>query len=317
VTAMHEALLAWAADPEVRLVVVDGAGERGLCAGGDIRLLYETGRTKPEIGRSFWRDEYRLNALIARYPKPYVVFMDGIVMGGGVGLSAHGSHRIVTERSVVAMPECRIGFLPDVGGTLLLARAPGAIGTYLGMTGSRMSGPDAILARFADHFVPSDRLAGLAGALAAGEPVDEAIAAAIGVPGDSVLADDRAEIDALFGHAELSACLARLAEADTPFAREAFATLRGNAPLSVASAFAAIKEAKTAASIEECLAREYRFAHRCLEADDIYEGVRAAVIERGYRPVWNPARLEEVTAAMVAARFAPLGAQELTFDDDL
>jgi enoyl-CoA hydratase len=153
------------ADPDVAVVLLEGAGERGLCAGGDIRGLYESSRSAGDLGKVFWRQEYVMNARIAKFPKQYVAFMDGLVMGGGVGLSAHGRHRVVTERTKLAMPEVGLGFFPDVGGTFLLSRAPGEIGTYFGLTGQTMNGPDAIYARFADAVVPSGKLAALREAL--------------------------------------------------------------------------------------------------------------------------------------------------------
>src|SRR6202140_38643 len=148
-------------DPAIAVVVLEGAGERGLCAGGDIRGLYESSRAGGDLGKVFWRQEYIMNARIAKFPKPYVAFMDGLVMGGGVGLSAHGSHRVVTEKTKLAMPEVGLGFFPDVGGTFLLSRSPGEIGTYFGLTGQTMNGPDAIYAKFADAVVPSGKLAAL------------------------------------------------------------------------------------------------------------------------------------------------------------
>src|SRR3982751_754748 len=152
-------------DPAIGLILLEGAGERGLCAGGDIRALYESSKARGDLGKILWREEYILNARIAKFPKPYVAFMDGIVMGGGVGLSAHASHRVVTERTKLAMPEVGLGFFPDVGGTWLLARSPGEIGTYFGLTGQTMNGPDAVYAGFADAVVPSGKLAGLREAL--------------------------------------------------------------------------------------------------------------------------------------------------------
>src|SRR3954463_11489572 len=152
-------------DPAIGLILLEGAGERGLCAGGDIRALFESSKVKGDLGKILWREEYILNARIAKFPKPYVAFMDGIVMGGGVGLSAHGSHRVVTERTKLAMPEVGLGFFPDVGGTWLLSHSPGEIGTYFGLTGQTMNGPDAIYARFADAVVPSSRLGALRDAL--------------------------------------------------------------------------------------------------------------------------------------------------------
>ncbi len=162
---VDKALDAFEADPAVGLILLEGAGERGLCAGGDIRALYENSKVKGDLGKILWREEYILNARIAKFPKPYVAFMDGIVMGGGVGLSAHGRHRVVTERTRLAMPEVGLGFFPDVGGTWLLSRSPGEIGTYFGLTGQTMNGPDAVYARFADAVVPSGKLAALREAL--------------------------------------------------------------------------------------------------------------------------------------------------------
>src|SRR5436853_6319022 len=162
---IDKALDAFEADPAVAVIVLEGAGERGLCAGGDIRALYESSKVHGDLGKILWREEYILNARIASFRKPYVAFMDGIVMGGGVGLSAHGSHRVVTERTKLAMPEVGLGFFPDVGGTWLLSRSPGEIGTYFGLTGRTMNGPDAIYARFADAVVPSSKLAALREAL--------------------------------------------------------------------------------------------------------------------------------------------------------
>src|SRR6202789_2007019 len=168
--AIDAALDQFEADPDVAVVVLEGAGERGLCAGGDIRGLYESSRAGGDLGKRFWRQEYVMNARIAKYPKPYVAFMDGLVMGGGVGLSAHSRHRVVTERTRLAMPEVGLGFFPDVGGTWLLSRSPGEIGTYFGLTGQTMNGPDAIFARFADAVVPSSRLPALREALTALRP---------------------------------------------------------------------------------------------------------------------------------------------------
>src|SRR5260221_12203029 len=162
---VDKALDAFEADPAVAVILLEGAGERGLCAGGDIRALWEDSKVRGDLGKILWREEYVLNARIAKFAKPYVAFMDGIVMGGGVGLSAHSRHRIVTERTKLAMPEVGLGFFPDVGGTWLLSHSPGEIGTYFGLTGQTMNGPDAIHARFADAVVPSGKLAALREAL--------------------------------------------------------------------------------------------------------------------------------------------------------
>src|SRR5262249_41740945 len=162
---IDRALDQFEADPAVAIIVLEGAGERGLCAGGDIRALWESSKVNGDLGKILWREEYILNARIAKFPKPYVAFMDGIVMGGGVGLSAHASHRVVTDRTKLAMPEAGLGFFPDVGGTYLLSRSPGEIGTFFGLTGQTMNGPDAIYAKFADAVVPAAKLPELREAL--------------------------------------------------------------------------------------------------------------------------------------------------------
>jgi enoyl-CoA hydratase len=325
VRGIRAALEAWRDDPAVTRIVVDGAGDRAFCGGGDIRHLYDHGRSDPGACRDFWRDEYRLNAVIAHYPKPYVALMHGIVMGGGIGISAHGSHRIVTDNSLLAMPEVSIGFLPDVGGTLLLARAPGALGTYLGMTAARFGSADAIAAGFADRFVKRDRLPSLIDALVAGEPVDDMIEAAHGDTGAGPVGRRLPDIDRIFSADTLGETLARLeAQRDDAatdkgardFASFALTGIARNAPLSVACAFEAIRRAREFSTIEEALALEYRFAWRCLERSDLYEGIRSAIVDRDAKPVWDPATLADVPDALVDEMLAPLGADELSFDPD-
>lgn len=320
---MHRALDAWRCDPQVTRIVVDGAGERAFCGGGDIRYLYDRGRDDPASCRAFWRDEYRLDAAIANYPKPYIALMRGIVMGGGIGISAHGSHRIVTDNSLLAMPEVSIGFLPDVGGSLLLARAPGALGAYLGVTAARFGAADAIHAGFADRFVPASAWPALTDALAAGGDVDTAIRAAAHEPGPAPLAARRSEIDRIFTAANLDAVAAGLARwrdddttstASREFATDALARMERNAPLAMACAFSAIRRARDFASIEQALRLEYRFAWRCLGCGDLYEGIRAAIISRDVPPRWEPPRLADVTDAQVNAMLAPLGSDELSFE---
>lgn len=322
VREIHRALDEWRDDPRVTCVVIDGTGDRAFCGGGDIRYLYDHGRSDPAGCRAFWRDEYRLNAEIANYPKPYISLMRGIVMGGGIGASAHGSHRIVTESSRLAMPEVSIGFLPDVGGTRLLAHAPGALGLYLGLTADRFGAADAIHVGFADRFVPDAYLPGLTAALVAGEPVDIAIDAHATSPGDARLAAHRADIDHLFEADTLTNVLKRAEalrdDATLPEQRRSFAAsiataLMHHAPLSLACAFETIRRGRAFTRIEEALALEYRFAWRCLERGDLYEGIRAAIISRDVPPQWDPPNLAAVPATLVDAMLAPLGADELRF----
>lgn len=322
VREIHRALDEWRDDPKVTRVVIDGAGDRAFCGGGDIRYLYEHGRGDPASCRAFWRDEYRLNAEIANYPKPFISLMRGIVMGGGIGASAHGSHRIVTESSRLAMPEVSIGFLPDVGGTLLLGHAPGALGLYLGLTADRFGAADAIQVGFADRFVPDAFLPDLTAALVAGDPIDIAIDAHATSPGDSRLAAHGDDIDHLFGADTLTDVLKRVEtlrhDQNASTERRDFAagiakSLSRHSPLSIACAFETIRRGRTFAHIEEALTLEYRFAWRCLERGDLYEGIRAAILSRAVPPHWDPATLAAVPATLVDAMLAPLGADELSF----
>jgi enoyl-CoA hydratase len=308
--AMAEALEAWRDDAAVELVAIDGAGGKAFCAGGDILSLYERGRAGDlDYGRRFWRDEYRLNAAIAAYPKPFVALMDGIVMGGGVGVAAHGSHRAVTERTVVAMPEVSIGFLPDVGGSLLLARAPGRLGEYLATTAARMGPGDAIHAGFADLFVPAQDIEALTAELA--ERGLAALRRYEATPPEGTLAALQAEIDAVFGAADAQAIVALLAVRDAPWVRAAREAVLRHAPLSVACALEAVRQARGMDRLEDCLAMEYRFAWRATEEADFLEGIRAAIIDRDHRPAWRHGSLEAVRPAEVAAMLAPLGEHEL------
>lgn len=308
---IEKALDTWADDAEVSAVIVDAAGEKAFCAGGDIAELYRAGRAGDyDYGRNFWADEYRLNAKIYRYAKPYIAFMDGIVMGGGVGVSSHGSYRIVTERSIVAMPETGIGLIPDVGGTYLLSRMPGRCGEYIAMTASRLSAGDAIYGGFADVYMPSGKKASAIAALCeTGDP--KALTAFLEPAPKGELAGRRDEIGALFAGADALACVIALEAAPTPFAEQAARAIRRNSPLSVAAAFEAVGAARNLASLEECLALEYRFTYRCQEMAEFLEGIRAAVIEKDRKPQWRPARLEDLDKSRVDALLRPLGASEL------
>jgi enoyl-CoA hydratase len=317
---VDKALDAFEADPDVVVIVLEGAGERGLCAGGDIRALYENSKVKGDLGKILWREEYILNARIAKFPKPYVAFMDGIVMGGGVGLSAHSSHRIVTERTKLAMPEVGLGFFPDVGGTFLLSHAPGEIGTYFGLTGHTMNGPDAIYARFADAVVPSSKLAILREALIEVRPgttSDQVKALIAGfATGEAAgpVAAMQPKIDAWFAHDRMQDIVASLQRDGSELAQSTLKTLNEKSPRGMVVALKLLRLARTASSLEQCLVREYRAALEVFKSDDFREGVRAAVIDKDRSPKWSPARIEDVTSEMVAPYFAEIGADELVFD---
>ena len=307
-----EALLAWRTDRAVELVLLDGAGDRALCAGGDVRALYDSREQGSALARTFWRDEYPLNALIGRYPKPFVAIQDGIVMGGGIGLSGHARDRIVTERSRLAMPETGIGLIPDVGGTWLLANAPGAVGVYLGLTGEAMRAADAIYAHFADVFIPSVEIAQLVERLVdpKGGPVGAIIRALTGDAGPSPLAERRADIDRAFGGDSVEAMLAALGGMPGEWAQKTAATLAQKSPKSLKLTLAAIRNARSLGSLEEALNVEFRLCVRLFEDGEFIEGVRALLVDKDRQPKWSPARLEEVQAETVAAYLAPLAPGE-------
>jgi enoyl-CoA hydratase len=306
-------------DSAVAVVVLEGAGERGLCAGGDIRSLYESSRAGGDLGKIFWRQEYIMNARIAKYPKPYVAFMDGLVMGGGVGLSAHARHRVVTEKTKLAMPEVGLGFFPDVGGTWLLSRSPGEIGAYFGLTGQTMNGPDAIFARFADAVVPSTKLPALREALTAVRPgvtsgeVDTIITGFATGESAGPIAAIQPSIDRWFSQDRMEDILAALKADGSEEALSALKALNEKSPRGMVVTLKLLRLGRGSASLEECLVREYRAALEVFRSDDFREGIRAAVIDKDRNPRWSPPRVEDVTPEMLAPYFAKIGADELVF----
>jgi enoyl-CoA hydratase len=306
------ALETWQHDSAIELVIIDGAGERGFCAGGDVRTLYESRVHGSAYARTFWRDEYRLNAYIGRYPKPFVAIQDGIVMGGGIGLSAHGRHRIVTERSQLAMPETGIGLIPDVGGTWILAHAPGETGVYLGLTSERMQAADAIYARFSDAFVPSHKLATLTGQLCEARATE--VAACIGSvaedPGKSELAALSPVVDAIFAGDTMEGILDRLIADSGAWAEDMHAKLREKSPKSMKLTLAAIRNARSLASLEEALNVEFRLCTRLFEDGEFPEGVRALIIDKDRQPKWSPPELSAFGTDAVKSYLAPLPAGE-------
>ena len=299
------ALAEWADDDSVSTVLLSGAGDRGLCAGGDIVAIYTAVREGRDDARRFWSDEYALDAAIARYSKPYVALMDGLVLGGGVGLSAHSSVRVVTERTRIGMPEVSIGFFPDVGGTYLLARAPGELGTHLALTGGTADGADAIALGFADHYVPSERLAELVASLAT-TPVEQALAAVAVAPPASELVAQRDWIDAAYAGDDAREIVRCLAESGEQAARDAAAQIRTKSPTSVAVTLAALRRAAALPSLDAALEQDLLVATRFAEGTEVLEGIRAQVIDKDRAPRWSPATLDEVTPEAVARYFAPL-----------
>lgn len=314
VREMTPALRDWASNPAVTCVVVTAAGNRAFCAGGDIRDLYEQGRAgRYDEALTFFREEYRLNIAVHRFPKPYVSLIDGVVMGGGVGISLHGSHRVAGERYLFAMPEVGIGLFPDVGGTYALPRLPGETGTYLALTGDRVRDADALALGLATHAAPSAALPRIAAALGEGEPVEAVLAAHARDPGPPPLAPERATIDSCFSADGVEAILERLDEAGrrgSPFAERTAATIRTKSPTSLKIALRQVRLGR-GLDFPQAMRTEFRIVSRIVRGHDFYEGVRAAVIDKDGAPRWRPARLDEVDEAAVRAYFADLGADEL------
>lgn len=310
--AIEAALDAWREDPEVALVLIDAAGERAFCAGGDIAAVYHAGKAGDFDGpRRFWRDEYRMNAKIHGCPKPVVALMQGFVMGGGVGVGCHAGHRIVGETSQIAMPECGIGLVPDVGGTLILARAPGRLGEYLGITGARMGPADAILAGFADRFVPQAAWPDLVARLVESGEV-AAIEAAAEAPPEGRLAPLLPRIDALFAEGTLVGIVAALRADRSSFAAETLAAIGRNSPLSMCCTVELLRRLRAAGpGIERALELEYRFTHRALGQADFLEGIRAQIIDKDRKPRWRHPAPEAVGPAEIEEMLAPLGDRSL------
>lgn len=314
--AIEVALDAWRDDDEVALVIIDAEGDKAFSAGGDIQKLYETGRAGDfAYGQKFWADEYRLNAKIREYSKPYVAFMQGFTMGGGVGISCHGSHRIVGETSQTAMPECGIGLVPDVGGSLMLAQAPGRLGEYLGTTAARMGPADAIMVGFADTYVPQEMWPALISALEETGDVSE-IGKASQTPPEGVLAAQQLQINALFGGDGLIDVLNALRSDESEFAAGALKALSRSSPLSTACAIEMVHRLRrTGVTIRDALELEYRFTYRAMEHGDFLEGIRAAVIDKDRSPKWQH-DLDNPPSLAATKMLMPLGENTLTFDKE-
>ncbi|WP_374388955.1 enoyl-CoA hydratase/isomerase family protein [Sandaracinobacter sp.] len=291
--ALHRQLMAWAIDDDVQAVVVEGAGEKAFCAGGDVVAMHRDGKAGSPDYEGFFHDEYRMNQAIAHYPKPYVALVDGISMGGGVGISVHAPYRVATERTLFAMPETGIGLIPDVGGTHALPRFPGEFGTWAGLTGARVKGGDCVAIGYCTHFVPSAEIPALRERLAnSHESVAEVLATFDSDPGPLTLPALRDGIDYLFSHNQVEDILSLLDDGDD-WAQEQAATIRRMSPTSLKLTLHGLR-AGEGASIEQCLKLEYRMVSAIKQGHDFYEGVRAQLIEKDRAPKWSPARLEDV-----------------------
>ncbi len=316
--ALDERLVAWAEDADVAAIVIRSAGGRAFCAGGDIRALYEAGRRRDPYVRDFYRTEYRLNHRIKTYRKPYIALIDGIVMGGGVGLSVHGSHRVVTERCQFAMPETGIGFFPDVGGSWFLPRCPGQLGTYLALTGARIGAADTLYCGLATHYVASADVARVAGELEQvpwkndhGNVVTALLDRLAGDPGKAPLALHRQMIDRCFAGDTIEEILSRLAAEKTAWADETVAVLRRKSPTSLKVTLRQLRHGGALSDFAAAMRMEYRMALHTVAGQDFYEGVRAAVVDKDQAPQWRPPALAEVSDEMVARYFEPANGSDL------
>jgi enoyl-CoA hydratase len=325
IEALDPQLRAWESDPGVRAVVIRGAGDRAFCAGGDVRACWDAGLAMKRgegdgrLTREFFRGEYRLNRRIHAYPKPYVALIDGITMGGGVGLSVHGSHRVATERTLFAMPETGIGLFPDVGGSWFLPRCPGQVGTYLALTGSRLHAAEAIYAGIATHYVPSEGLDALVEDLASADlsrgrdDVDGVVKKHARDPGHATLSEHRDAIDRCFNFDTIEEIFQSLRNEGTDWSG---ATLKVLSQMSPTSLKVALRQLRRGAGLDfdEAMRMEFRLSQACMRGDDFYEGIRAVLVDKDRSAQWRPATLEEVTEGMVEGHFAHLGPDELSFE---
>ena len=313
-------LQAWAADPAIRAVAVRGAGERAFCAGGDIRAIWRSGRGDGALAAAFFRAEYSLNRRVFAFPKPYIALFDGVTMGGGVGVSVHGSHRVAGRRTTFAMPETGIGFFPDVGGSYFLPRLPGRLGLYLGLTGARLKAADCLTCGIASHFVERERHQALLDDLRAadwsadaGDTVDAALTRLSGDPGPPPLAAHRGAIDRCFAAESVEAILAALRAEASDWAAATLETLATRSPTSLKVTFKQLRDGG-ALDFAAAITVEYRLSQACMARHDFLEGIRAVVIDKDSAPRWDPPNLTEVSAELVDAHFAPLGADDLIFE---
>ena len=309
VDLLSSVLIRWERDDAVRAVVLSGAGERGLCAGGDVVAVYHSARKDGVETRRFWRAEYLLDGQVGRFAKPFVALMDGIVMGGGVGVSAHANTRVVTDTSKIAMPEVGIGFIPDVGGAYLLSRAPGALGLHAALTGAPFSGADAIAMGFADHYVPHRDLDAFTAAIVA-DGVESALAHHAIEPPPSTLVAQRDWIDVCYAGDTVEDILAALRGHDSGPAQDAANLIATRSPIAVSVALEAVRRAAKLETLEDVLTQDYRVSSASARSHDLVEGIRAQIIDKDRNPKWSPATLAAVTEADVDAYFAPV-------DDDL
>lgn len=320
--ALHGGLARWQTDPDVHAVLIKGEGERAFCAGGDIRWLYEvltSQGVKPAL--EFYALEYAMNVRLHHFTKPYVALLDGITMGGGAGVSVHGSHRVVTERTLFAMPETGIGFFPDVGATYVLPRLRGALGMYLGLAGAGLNAADCVWAGIGSCYVPAEGLAALEDALVradltgdAHRAVDRLLAGFQTDPGPALLAEDIDRIDSCYGRSDLGAALKALSDDGTGWGEGQLEQLSSKSPTSLAVTYRQLQEG-AALDFDDAMSLEYQLVPRFLGGHDFREGVRALIIDKDGRPEWRPKRLEELSADDIEAYFRPLPGGDLQLNE--
>ena len=309
VRALAQQLIAWTGDDAITRVIVTAAGGRAFSAGGDLRSLYDLGQAaRYDDALDFWRDEYRLNALIKRYRKPYVALIDGLVMGGGVGISIHGSHRVAGDGFRFAMPEVGIGFFPDVGATWFLPRLPGEIGTYCALTGERLDGADGVGCGVATQRVKSAAFADLIDALCTAVPVEAILGAFAQPAGEGTVLRHRKAVNRLFRMDRIEDILAALDAAADTFALSTAAAIRGKSPLSLKVALAQLRRGRTL-DFDECMRTEFRVVSRVVRGHDFYEGIRAVIVDKDQAPHWQPPTLAAISDAEVERHFAPIAAE--------
>ncbi len=309
---LHAWLVAWADDGAVKAVIIRGAGERAFCAGGDIRALYDAHRSGSALTTEFFQAEYRLNRLIFHYPKPYIALIDGVAMGGGVGLSVHAGTRIASERTVFAMPETGIGLFPDVGGSYFLPRCPGSVGMYMALTGARLRAADCLYAGIVDLYIASDRHDALVAEIRGGAMIGNALARCAELPSMANLAGNRAAIDRCFSRDSVEAIEIALRQEASEWAEKTLAAMAGKSPTSQKIAHRQLR-AGAALDFDACMVMEYRLSQHIMAAHDFFEGVRALIIDKDNTPRWRPDTLAAVDETMVNSYFEPLGAADLTF----
>jgi enoyl-CoA hydratase/carnithine racemase len=306
VLSMGERLRAWESDRDVRAVLIRGAGDHGLCAGGDVKAMRSSAIARDGEVVEFFRAEYRLNGQVSAYSKPYIALMDGITMGGGVGVSAHGSVRIVTERTAFAMPEVAIGIAPDVGATWLLSHVPGELGAYAGLTGATLTAGDVLHLGLADHFVPSGRLGELTERIAT-DGVESAVHACSASAPASALASSSEWIDECFALDSVSEVLAALDASPEPRAHDAAQLIRTKSPTAVAVTLASLRRARALPGLDAALEQEFIVSCNLVHGHDAIEGVRALIVDKDQSPAWDPPSTDAVTAETIHRAFVNRG----------